>query len=77
MASTKYQVVIQLDVDNVQKTTVRLRGGRDAQWEKLNKVINQRLPSDKEKYSASAFGIVLQIKNEDTHLLSDAEHLES
>ena len=77
MASTKWQVVIQLDDDNVQKTTVRFKGGKDAQWGKVNKVIGQRFPSGNEKYSLSAFGIVLQINNEDAYLLSDAEHLDS
>ena len=79
MSSTKCQVVIQLDAHTVQKTKVRFKGGnsKDVQWKKLDTILNERLASGNEKYSLSAFGIVLQINNEDTYLLSDAERLHS
>ena len=72
---SKWKILIQLDDDNVQKTAVRLKGGQDDQWAKLNKVINQRFPSD--KYSLSTFGIVLQVNHDDRYLLSDKERLQS
>ena len=75
--SSKWQVLIQLDAENVHKTAVRLKGDEDDQWTKLTKVINQRFPTDDDKYSLSTFGIVLQIKNEDSYLLSDKQRLHS